>query len=194
MSKFVIAIGREYGSGGLEIAKKLAAALDVPYYDRDLIALAAQKRGISADVVEQADEVKAKPWDTPAVVGMPSFNDKVFELQAESIREKAETESCVIVGRCADQLLKHRDDCLSVFIHADPEVRIRRIMNEHKLGREEATRLMKRTDKSRRAYYQYYTDCTWGGRGSYDLILNSGKLGIDCVVAVILKAIEGTAK
>ena len=81
MSKFVIAIGREYGSGGLEIAKKLAAALDVPYYDRDLIALAAQKRGISADVVEQADEVKAKPWDTPAVVGMPSFNDKVFELQ-----------------------------------------------------------------------------------------------------------------
>lgn len=191
MSKFVIAIGREFGSGGLEIAKKLSAALDVPYYDRDLIALAAQKRGISSDIVEQADEVKAKPWDTPAVVGMPSFNDKVFELQAEIIREKAESESCIIVGRCADQLLKHRDNCLSVFVHADPEFRIRRVMEEHKLGRDEASRLMKRTDKSRRAYYQYYTDCAWGGRDSYDLILNSSKLGIDCAVAVILKAIEG---
>ncbi|MGN1030849.1 MAG: AAA family ATPase [Butyricicoccaceae bacterium] len=193
MSKFVIAIGREYGSGGLETAQKLSEVLGVPYYDRDLISLAAEKRGVSTDVIERADEVKAKPWDTPAVAGMPSFNDKVFSIQAEIIREKAETESCIIVGRCADQLLKHHDGCLSVFIHANPEFRIQRIMSEHKLPRDEAARLIKRHDKTRRAYYQYYTDATWGGRDSYDLILSSSKLGIDGVVAVILKALEATA-
>lgn len=194
MSKFVITIGREAGSGGLEIARKLASALDVPCYDRELIAIVAEQRGVSTDILEKADEVKAKPWDSPAIVGMPSFNDKVFSLQAEIIREKAESESCVIVGRCADQLLKRRDDLLSVFIHAEPEFRLRRIMEEHKIGRDDAARLMKRTDKNRRAYYQYYTDRTWGERTAYDMILNSGKLGIDCVVATILKVIEETAK
>lgn len=193
MKKYVITIGREFGSGGKEIAQKLAERLGIKYYDKDLVTLAAKKRGISEEVVADAEENIPSIWDTNAV-GLPIFQDRLYQIQSNIILDIAQQEApCIIVGRCADYVLRDCPNILNVFIHADKEFRIRRIMDIQSLAYPEAKSLVKKTDKTRRAYYQFYTDRKWGTGTDYDILLSSSTLGVDTCVDILYASIQAYA-
>ncbi len=185
MKKFIITIGREVGSGGLEIAKRLAEKLHIEYYDKDLISLAAQKRGLDEDIVAGAEERMAKPWDFNAV-GIPIFQDRIYNLQSSIIRElAAKNESCIFVGRCADYVLRNEPDVINVYLTADEDFRVKRTQKLHDLSPDDALEYVRRTDRTRTAYYQYYTGRKWSKHHAKDMILNTGKLGIDTCVEIL---------
>ncbi|MDD2959700.1 MAG: cytidylate kinase-like family protein [Lachnospiraceae bacterium] len=190
MKRFVIALSREYGSGGFEVAQRLADHFGVEYYDKDLIRLAAEKRGISSEVVEAADETKAKPWEPPIPGGLTVFNDRLFDIQSQIIREKASAESCIIIGRCGDKVLENNPECISVFIFAEKEFKVKRIREAADITTEEAEKLIKKVDKSRKAYYHYYTDGKWGQDSNYDIALSTSKFGIDGVVNAVISIVN----
>lgn len=193
MKNYIVTIGREFGSGGKEIAQKLAERLGIKYYDKDLVTLAAKQRGISDDVVADAEENIPSIWDVNAV-GLPIFQDRLFQIQSNIILEIAEQEApCIIVGRCADYVLRDFPNVLNVFIHADKEFRIRRIMDTKSLAYPEAKASVKKTDKTRRAYYQFYTDRKWGAGTDYDILLSSSTLGVDTCVDILYAAIQAYA-
>ena len=196
-SRTVITIARQYGSGGLEIGEMLAKKLNVPYYDKELIALAAKKSGLSEEVFRQADERATSSLLYSLVMGTYGFgggvagmndmpiNDRLFLIQADIIRKAAEEGSCVIVGRCADYILRERKDCLRVFIHADMKFRAERIVKVY--GEREASpeQRLKDKDKRRAIYHRFYTNMKWGHAQNYDITLNSGTLCIDTCVSII---------
>lgn len=192
MANLVITIGREYGSGGREIGEKLAKELGFAFYDKDLLKAVTEKSGLKEDVVRKADEEASNPLFAPYYppsIDPGSVNDRVFKMQADFIKEKAETENCVIVGRCANYVLEDHENIVRVFIYADMEKRINRIMTRHGLvDRDLAIKLIKKTDKHRRSYYQFYSEMKWGRTEGQDLLINSGLLGIDGTVAM-LKAV-----
>lgn len=181
MQKRIITINRMYGSNGRNIGKALAERLGIKYYDRELLELVNQKENIPFDELVKADEKRASRWVYPVddTYQMdPRFhfypmNDVVFDSQSKIIRELAEKEDCIIIGRCANYLLG--DKCKSIFIHAPFETRVRTIME--RAGREEksARSAVKRLDKERRSYYEYFTDEKWLDMGQYDLCIDSSK-------------------
>lgn len=182
----IICIAREYGSGGHDIGKRLAANLNIPYYDRKLID-AAEDIGLKRSILEKADEAKANPLlNTPQYNvseirfrGL-SANDIVYQLQSEWIYETANKGSCVIVGRCGDYVLEQTGvPHLSIFITAPFDDRVSREMKRHQLSEKDAAALVKKMDKQRRSYYNYYTDRTWGDPHNYDLCINSTTFGIE---------------
>ena len=182
----IICIAREYGSGGHDIGKRLAANLNIPYYDRKLID-AAEDIGLKRSILEKADEAKANPLlNTPQYNvseirfrGL-SANDIVYQLQSEWIYETANKRSCVIVGRCGDYVLEQTGvPHLSIFITAPFDDRVSREMKRHQLSEKDAVALVKKMDKQRRSYYNYYTDRTWGDPHNYDLCINSTTFGIE---------------
>ena len=182
----IICIAREYGSGGHDIGKRLAANLNIPYYDRKLID-AAEDIGLKRSILEKADEAKANPLlNTPQYNvseirfrGL-SANDIVYQLQSEWIYETANKGSCVIVGRCGDYVLEQTGvPHLSIFITAPFDDRVSREMKRHQLIEKDAVALVKKMDKQRRSYYNYYTDRTWGDPHNYDLCINSTTFGIE---------------
>lgn len=190
----VITIGRQFGSGGHEIGAKLAQVLDVPFYDMALIDLAADYGNIDSEQLKAADENRpgallyTKFEDSNAKTGyhLP-VQDAMYNLQSGAIRNLAEKEPCIIVGRCADYILKGRKDTISVFIYADMDYRTERICRIKNYSKKEAASLIKKTDKKRSYYYNYYTDQKWGDMSAYDLSLNSSKLGIDGCVEILAK-------
>ncbi len=195
---FVVTIGREFGSGGKEVGEKLAAKLGVKCYDKELLAIAAKDSGLCHEIFEMHDEKPTNSFlysivmDTYAGVYNPQtmldmpINQKVFLAQFETIKKIAENESCVIVGRCADYALENMDNLVSVFIHADIDKRIERIMKTcDTTERKKAKDMITKTDKKRASYYNYYTNKEWGNSRSYDLTINSGKIGIDKTVELI---------
>lgn len=192
MANLVITIGREYGSGGREIGEKLAKELGFAFYDKELLKAVADKSGLKEDVIRKADEEASNPLFAPYYppsIDPGSVNDRVFKMQSDFIKEKAETENCVIVGRCANYILEDHENIVRVFIYADLEKRINRIMTRHGLvDRDLAIKLIKKTDKHRRSYYQFYSEMKWGRTEGQDLMINSGLLGIDGTVA-LLKAV-----
>lgn len=195
MSKnYIITIGREYGSGGHEIGKKVAEILGIKFYDKELINKTAEDQGLSKKVLEEMDEKKGSVLKDPTVnlfhssmsTNLPAFgpfgksiNDRVFMAESSEIHKLADEESCVIIGRCANTLLRNRDNVLNVFIQAPKEDRIQRIMTYTGEKEEEAKKEMYHVDKTRRSYYEYYTDERWGHRDNYNLIIDSSILGID---------------
>ncbi|MDL2236736.1 cytidylate kinase-like family protein [Christensenellaceae bacterium OttesenSCG-928-K19] len=197
----IITLGRQFGSGGREIGRMLAQRMDVPFYDRDLIRLAAEESGYNSEVLESADEkatnIFLQSFATTAYtagsrISLPteiSLNDKLFFAQADVIKKAAEKGPCVIVGRCADYILRDRSDCLNVFIHAPLETRIERVMNLYKLGLtyEEAKNTILKTDKKRANYYNYYSNKEWNSIESYDLTLNCDATGIEGTVETIIE-------
>ena len=204
-SNYIITIGREYGSGGLEIGQKLAEKLGIKCYDKELINLVAEKKGIKKETLEKADEKKGSSFLEPSGSFFPSkpsknlpafgafgktVNDIVFLFESAVIRSLAEEESCVIIGRCADMLLKDRDNVLSIFIQAPKEARIKRLEERLQLSEEMAEKEMRRIDKIRASYYQFYTDNKWGDRNSFDLVINSAAFGIDKTVDFIKNIAE----
>ena len=197
----VITIGREFGSGGHEIGMKLAEKLGIKCYDKELLELAAKESGLCEELFASQDE---KPTNsflyslvmdtyslgyTNSYVDMP-INHKVFLAQFDAIKKLAERESCVIVGRCADYALEEFDNVLSVFIHADMDARIRRIARIYDLTDAKAKDLIKKTDKRRSSYYNYYTCKKWGDSESYNICLDSSLLGIDGTAKAIEQLVE----
>ena len=197
--KKIITIGRQFGSGGREIGEKLAQKLNYTFYDKNLIILAAEKGGMSQEVLTNADEKATNPWLYAAMAqtGQTSINtnistnDTLFSLQSQVIKEIAKTENAVIVGRCSDYILRNEDvELLNVFIYAPIEARIKRIMERAQVTEQQALQLIKKTDKQRKCYYDFYTDKKWASHSSYDLNLDSNRFGVDKAVEIIAKAIE----
>ena len=194
MTNMIITIGREYGSGGREIGEKLAKELGFSFYDKDLLKIVAEKSGIQEQVLLKADETASNPLFAPYYppsIDPGSLNDRVFKMQSDLIKEKADNENCVIVGRCANYVLEDRENVVRVFIYADMEKRINRVMTRHGIAdRDVAVKLIKKIDKQRRAYYQFYTEMKWGRNEGQDIMINSGLLGIDGTVAMLKAIVE----
>ena len=200
MSNKIYTIGREFGSGGKAIGEKLAERLGIKLYDKELLQQAAKDSGFCEEIFENHDEKPTNSFlyslvmDTYSVSGysaapfldMP-LNHKVFLAQFETIKKIAETESCVIVGRCADYALADNPDCINIFIHADMDIRVRNVCKSLNITENKARDIINKTDKQRASYYNYYTSKKWGDSKSYNLSLDAGKLGIDNCVEMILK-------
>lgn len=180
---FVITIGREYGSGGREIGGLIAEKLHVKCYDKELLTLAAQESGICEEVIENNDEKASIASLLPMSPGiafgamgaglqMP-LNQRIFLAQFEVITRLARQESCVVVGRCADYILRDMEHVTHVFLYASQEKRTERIMRLENIGQEEARELIRKTDKQRRSYYNFFADGNWGMRSNYDLMLRT---------------------
>jgi cytidylate kinase len=192
--KFVVNIGRQLGSGGLEIGKTLASRLGIDFYDKELINLASEESGLCAEFFERADE---RTQDGPrglfsirfpfisesSIPAMNSLsNDALFKVQSDVIRKLAEEKSCLFMGRCADYILRDYDRSVNIFITADKEDRIARLMKRHGFSAEDAERYMEKGEKKRAEYYNYYTSKKWGVASSYHLCINSSLLGIEGTV------------
>lgn len=197
MGHRVITIGRQYGSGGHEIGEKLAAKLGFSFYDKNLIDLAADHSGIRKDLLEEADEKATGRFLYPVLDedslrrgrGL-SPNDALFYSQFDLLQEIAQKEDCVIVGRCSDYILRDQHlRLLNVFIHAPIEARIMRICERCKVDEKQAAALIRKTDKQRKYYYNYYTDRNWGDMENYHLTIDSGKWGVNGVVSMLAKIV-----
>lgn len=201
--KYIITIGREYGSGGHEIGMKLAEKLGIKCYDRELLEIASRESGLCKEIFEHHDEKPTNSFlyslvmDTYSLgysggtsyVDMP-INHKVFLAQFDTIKKLAQEGSCVIIGRCADYALEDNPNAVSVFIKASMEARTERIMRLHGLTESKASDLIYKNDKRRASYYNYYSNKKWGEAKSYDLCLDSSLIGIDGCIEMIKNFIE----
>ena len=190
MSNKIITISREFGSGGRTIGKKLAEKLAIPCYDSELLEKIAEKSGFTKEyIAEQGEYAAGGNWLAQALSGRDyqghSYQDDLWTVQYKIITELAEKKSCVIIGRCADYILRDKADCLRVFIHADMKSRAKRIVEHYGERADSPEKRLKDKDKRRAAYYQFYTDMKWGNVHNYHITLNSGELGIDKCVEIL---------
>lgn len=190
MGNRIITISREFGSGGRTIGKEVAAKLGIPCYDQELLDKIAEKSGFAKEYIKEHGEYSSSAvWFGNTVTGrdyiVSTPQDTLWNVQRSIIIELAEKESCVIVGRCADYILKDIANCLTVFIHASPEKRAERIVHEYGETDVDPMKRIKEKDKRRKAYYQLYTDSKWGEVQNYQVALDSGILGIPKCVEII---------
>lgn len=184
MSNRIITISREFGSGGRTIGRQAAEKLGISCYDQELIEKMVRESGFSPDYIKEKSEYSPhNSWFSHAFSGrsMEGFSneDLLWKLQVKIINEIAEQESCVIVGRCADYILRDKTDLLTVFIHADLSYRKERIVKVYGDSDQLPEKRLRSKDKRRQAYYQFYTDMKWGEACNYHISLNSGVLGIE---------------
>lgn len=203
MEKFVINIGRQLGSGGKRIAERLAQELGINCYDKRLLDLAAQESGFAKELFEHNDENKGlldNLMHMRFLFGTTSgesfcsnvlSEESLFQFQSEAIRKCAEKESCIFVGRCADYILRDHPHCINIFIAADESERIEHVSQRKGISLEEAEKLLKKAENTRRNYYNYYTGKTWGASESYDLCINISKLGFEASFKLILDFVKG---
>ena len=184
----IITISREFGSGGRTIGRKVAEKLGIPCYDAELIQKIAEESGYTADYIKEESEYAPGGWlstvFTDRTMGLTN-QDKLWSIQCRVIEELAQKGPCVIVGRCADYILRGKADCLNVFIHASMEKRAERIVNEYGERKERPEQRLKDKDKRRTAYHRFYTDMKWGHAQNYHVCLDSGALGIGRCVELI---------
>ena len=199
--KTIITIGRQYGSAGHSIGKILADDLGIKYYDKELLERAAKDSGLCQELFENHDEKPTNSFLYSLVMDSYSFgygstmmdmplNQKVFLAQFDAIKKIASEGPCILVGRCADYALEDNENLLSVFIHADLDARIRRIARIYDLTDAKAKDLIKKTDKRRSSYYNYYSNKKWGAAESYNICLDSSLLGIDGTAKAIEQLVE----
>lgn len=192
-SKLVITIGREFGAEGHEIGKELAERIGFQLYDKDMLALAAEKSGIDINVLAPADETfyghMLSPYLTIGKLS-PTMGDKLFQLQTDIIHDLAAKGSCIIIGRLADYILKDNPNCLKAFIYAPFEKRVEIIKNKHTIGDAEARKLVRKMDAARKSYYTYYSDGKWDKKEGKDILLNRATFGVKGCVD-ILEAMAG---
>ena len=186
----IITIGRQFGSGGREVAKKLAEVMNVAFYDKELLAEASKDSGICQEVMETYDEKQGKRsffslmgniqgrMDPAGMYLEMPLNHRIFLAQFDTIRRIADEGPCVIVGRCADYVLRDHENVLNVFIKASMEERIK------------PEETIRKEDKQRATYYNYYATGTWGDVANYHLTLDTGVLGVDGAVELIRRAVE----
>ncbi len=203
MSKnIVITIGRQYGSGGRYVGRLLAEKLGVPFYDKELLSEAAKTSGICEEILEEHDEKPTRSLLFSLVTGMQNhmssgsfymdmpLNHKIFLAQFDAIRKLAGEGSCVIVGRCADYVLRDNPDAVSVFVKADMQSKVDRAVKYYGIDADKAEEHIRKADKQRAHYYNYYATATWGDIENYDLVVDTGALGVEGAVALIRKFIE----
>ena len=197
----IICISREYASGGREIAQQVAKTLGIPFYDRTIVEAAAVESGLSPEFIEKNEQKFRGSTLFNLSMGNHTVNpmgttltDKVFIAQREIILEIAKKGPCVIVGRCADYILRNHPNLFTVFIHADFEARKQRALKEYDCDLFTIEKVIRTMDKQRSRHYHYYTDRTWGDREYYTMMLNSSKLGADLCVELIVKAVEEVSK
>lgn len=187
-SKLIITIGREFGAEGHEIGKELAARIGFTLYDKDMLALAAEKSGIDVKVLAPADESyyghALSPYLTIGRLSS-SMGDKLFELQQDIIHNLAAKGSCIIIGRLADYILKDHPNCIKAFIYAPFEKRVEIIKDKHAISEAEAKKLVKKMDAARREYYTYYSNGKWDRKEGKDILLNRATFGIEGCVNIL---------
>lgn len=196
----IITIGRQFGSGGKEIGKRLSEALQIPYYDKELLKVAAKESGLCEEIFENFDE---KPTNSflyslvmdpyslgynAAAFDMP-LNHKVFLAAFDTIKKIADQGPCIFVGRCADYALEEYKNCLNLFIYAPLETRINTVAERMEITPDKARDLINKEDKQRASYYNYYTTKKWGNLKSYDCCIDSSLFGVDGTVELILQLI-----
>lgn len=200
--KVIITIARQYGSGGREIGERVAKLLDIPIYDRELIREIAANSNYSEKVIESADEVAANSLLYTLAMGsntlgasmhfgykMP-INDRLFLLQSEAIKKYAKEGSCVIIGRCADYVLRDEKDVFRIFVYGDLEHRKARVAERHpEIKSSQIIDVINKTDKRRSSYYNFYTGNKWGKYDNYDMAINSSTLGIDGAARLIVSSV-----
>ena len=193
MKNRIITISREFGSGGRTIGKNTAKELGIPCYDNELIQKLAEESGFNESYIQDTGEYAPGGTISSAFSrrGYGRNNaDYLWELQYKIIVDLAEKGPCVIVGRCADYILRDDPACLSFFIHSSVESRVQKTVERHGVTVEEAKNMMEKTDKSRAAYYNYYTNKTWGMASSYNFSIDVSVLGIDETVEFMKSFIE----
>lgn len=181
MSQIIVSVGREFGSGGHAIAELVSEKLGIPLYDNDLIADVAEKMRMNHDEIAKYNEQPRKRLISRTVRGYSnSIEENIAQMQFDFLRKKAaEGESFVVVGRCAETILKDNPSLVSLFILADKQAKTDRIMNIHGISAEKAALLMEKKDKDRKAYHDAYCPLHWGDPRLYDLCVNSTRLGIE---------------
>lgn len=203
MKKTIITISRQFGSGGRIIGQKLAEELQIPFYDKEIINQAVEESGISKEVFEKESDKTSRGFYLLGAIGYAigspititpemSLNDRIFQVEADVINEFAQEGSCVIVGRCADYILDDYDEVINVYIHADLESRVNRVLTEYNVSPDDILDMeefIKKVDKQRANYYNYYTNRTWGHVENYDIVLNSSRFTIDECVSFIKQAV-----
>ena len=195
MAKRIITISREFGSGGRFIGEEVAKKLGITYYDKNIISEIAEKSGLSPEYIQESAELSPKKGLFAYALGGrditgKSVEDMVYEAQRKVILELAEKESCVIIGRNADFILRDWNDVLNVFIHGDTPEKIQRIMDLHNVEEKEAVKMMADIDKRRMTNYNFYTDQKWGKASNYTLCLNSSQLGYNRCEAIIMECVK----
>lgn len=199
MKNIAITIGRQLGSGGYDIAKRVAQELDFSFYDKEIVEMAAKKGNLHEETAKQIDEKASSSFLYSVVMGNYSLNtmggplyydmpinDKLFLAQADVIKESARKSSCVFVGRCADYVLEDPEfNTINVFIYAGMDYRIQNVMETYNLTASKAKDRIIKIEKQRRSYYDYYTNKEWGVMSNYDLCINAEKLGEDLSAEVI---------
>lgn len=190
MKNRVITISREFGSGGRTIGKKVADKLQIPCYDAALIQEMVKETGFTEEYIKEAGEYAPGGFLSAAFSNRmlgPTNEDILWENQCKVITALAEKGACVIVGRCADYILQNKADCLKVFIHADMQFRAERIVKEYGEREQSAEERLRDKDKRRAAYHRFYTNMKWGYAQNYHLALDSGVLGLEPCVDIIVK-------
>lgn len=194
----IITIGRQYGSGGREIGKKLAEYFEIPFYDNELITRAAKESGFAKETFERAEEKATNSLLYSLAMGINvygnqdfgfgglSLDDRVFLAQSDVIRKVADEGPCVIVGRCADYVLKERKNLFNIFVQAALDYRVKRAVREYGVSETQAAESVLRHDKQRANYYNYHVGEKWNNLFNYDLVVRSDYMGIDNTVASIV--------
>ncbi|MCM1370077.1 MAG: cytidylate kinase-like family protein [Candidatus Amulumruptor caecigallinarius] len=201
-TNFVIVVGRQYGSGGRRIGKMLADALSVSYYDKTLLSEAARSLGYSSDIFERADEKRPSVLRsllsfsygaTNSGYGDSAMSDEnLYAFQSKVIKDICSRESCVIVGRTADYVMRHHPRIISIFIHAPLEARTNHVLKREKEvdSADKAVALIKKMDRSREAYYNYYTNRNWGHCSNYHFSFDSTKFTDEAIIATVKAALN----
>lgn len=185
----VITISREYGSGGRAIGERLAKELGIPFYNKELILMAAKESGLSEEYIKKTEQMKSTSFLYGLYMGAQQLpmNDQIFLVQSKIIREIAEEGPCVIVGRCADYILREREDLMNVFIHAPLDFRAERAKRVYEKSAHSMQDFVKKKDKKRAAFYNYFSQNKWGDARHYHLAISS-QYGVDFAVEVLKNA------
>ena len=190
--KSVITISRQYGSGGRFVGKMLAEKLGIPFYDNEIITLAAKESGYAENIFEKAEQISTHSLlyslsmfgSAAGVYGLP-LSDKVFLIQSDIIKKCAEKGPCVIVGRCSDYVLRDFDNTINFFIYSDMEHKIKRAVEFYGVDEAKAQSIIEQKDKKRATYYNYYTSNRWGDIDNYNMAINSDSIGIENAVKLL---------
>ncbi len=201
-NNLIITISREFGSGGREIGEKLAIELGIPYYDKIIIDKTAKETGFCAEFIEKEEQkvtssllfnLATNTYTFGNIMSQhygQSLSDQVFQAEAKVIKSLAAEGSCVIVGRCADYILKNQFPCFNVFICADFDKRCERAVAKYGIAKDDVKDVIKKTDKARIRHNQFYGSQDWGDARNYDVTINSGTVGIDNAVQMLKALIE----
>lgn len=201
-TKYIITVARQFGSGGRDIAKALAEKLGVKFYDKELISLAAKESGMSPEVFEKVDEQATNSLLYSLSMGLYNFgngfsamgdlpvNDKLYIIQHKMIKRIADEGPCVILGRCADYILKDRKNVINIFINADMQYRKAHAIEFHHIDKRRAEQIINKTDKNRANYYSFYSGQKWGQAQNYDLCINSGRMSQEDAVNLITTYVD----